>query len=85
MPVSSFSITSADGCSCTSSTSATNTFRPSIREASDESGRNLDAVSSTARLLVVCVIRRRSAGEAARIRSASENTIRACSRVVSAE
>ena len=28
MPVSSFSITSADGCSCTSSTSATNTFRP---------------------------------------------------------
>ena len=77
MPVSSFSITPASGCSCSSSTSATKTFNPSIFDVSAESGRNHDAVASTARLFVVFTIRRRSAGEPARMRSASENTIRA--------
>jgi len=73
-------MTSALGCSCSSSTKATNTFNPSIFDVSADSGLNHEAVAITARLFVVFTIR--AATPATRPHAlASENTIRAWSRV----
>ncbi len=51
------------------------TLRPSIFEASAESGRNQDEVASTARLFTVRVTHARSTGLASTMRPASPNTI----------
>ena len=61
------------------------TFRPSIVLLSEDSGMNREALAATWRLLIRGSTRRRSAGEAATIRLASSNTIRAWSREVAAE